>query len=109
MVSHNVPHVGHKNMSSIPRKLLAQGSMYSWNPVIAIRDHWVKASGYFERRWRDNEWKCSFDTLSKQLDEKFSQHGTQNALGCLRFLGFVDDHGVLAKQDVRQVVNVNTV
>ena len=80
--------------------------MFTQAHVATLRNHWIRASGYFERRWRDDQWKCSFDTLSKQLKCRLY---TPGALGCLRFLGFVDDHGVLAKQDVRQVVNVNTI
>ena len=79
--------------------------MFTQAHVVELRKHWIRASGYFERRWRDDQWKCSFDTLAKQLDSK----SAPGALGCLRFLGFVDEKGVLAKQDVRQVVNVNTV
>ena len=73
--------------------------------VVVLRNHWIRASGYFERRWRNDQWKCSFDTLEKQLVSSYAP----GALGCLRFLGFVDENGKLAKQDVRQMVNVNTI
>ena len=61
----------------------------------------VTMVGYFEHRWKSDDWACSFDTLRDQAMQATGNHA--NTLGTLRFVGFVDEEYALNVSDLKAI------
>ena len=60
----------------------------------------VTMVGYFEHRWKSDDWACSLQTLQDQA----KQAGVGvNTLGTLRFVGFVDENDQLLVTDLKGI------
>ena len=59
----------------------------------ALNQYRIRAVGYFERRWENDGWKCSFDTMRGQMEQTVPDVEEDNLI-VIRFFGFVDQEKI---------------
>ena len=70
----------HRNMSQIPMFPLPDNVAR-----LACQPIHLQATAYFEERWKETNWECSWNTFELQKQQATS-HDRCNRIGCLRFV-----------------------